>query len=213
MIKIAKGEYFSFFSHLAGAVSAFAGMAVLLFFSWGNWGQFSACLVYGLSAVSLFTASSVYHASKQSENSSTIFRKLDHAAIYIMIAGTYTPLAYYYLQGGWLWTILALQWGLVVAGLFFKLFFIRSPRFLSVLIYLIMGWMAVVFVRELWPVITTGEFLLLLAGGIAYSLGALIYGLKKPDPWPRVFGFHEIFHLLILAGAGLHFSLVLGTVL
>jgi len=188
-------------------------MVVLLFFSWGNWGQFAACAVYGLSAVSLFSASSIYHASKRSENSGTIFRKLDHAAIYIMIAGTYTPLAHHYLQGGWLWSILSIQWGLVLAGLFFKLFFIRSPRFLSVLIYLIMGWMAVVFIRELWPVITPGEFLLLLGGGIAYSLGALIYGLKKPDPWPPVFGFHEIFHFLILAGAGLHFGLVLGTVL
>ncbi|MBN1368739.1 MAG: hemolysin III family protein [Dehalococcoidaceae bacterium] len=191
---------------------AFAGLLLLLFFSWGNWGQFTACLIYGLSALSLFSASSLYHASKRSENSGSIFRKLDHAAIYIMIAGTYTPLAYHYLEGAWLWSILGIQWGLVLAGLFFKLLFIRSPRFLSVLIYLIMGWMAVVFFRELWPVITLGEFLLLLGGGIAYSLGAVIYGLKKPDPLPPVFGFHEIFHLLILAGAGLHFSLVLGTV-
>jgi len=193
-------------------VLAFAGTLMLLFFSWGNWGQFTACLIYGLSAVSLFSASSIYHASKRSENSDSIFRKLDHAAIYIMIAGTYTPLAYYYLEGAWLWSILGIQWGLVLIGLFFKLFFIRSPRFLSVLIYLIMGWMAVVFFRELWPVIAFKEFLLLLGGGIAYSLGAVIYALKKPDPWPPIFGFHEIFHLLILAGAALHFSLVLGTV-
>jgi len=125
-----------------------------------------------------------------------------------MIAGTYTPLAYAYLDGAWLWSILGLQWGLVIFGLFFKLFFIKAPRILSVIIYLLMGWMVVIFISQLWPVISTIELLLLVAGGVSYSVGAIIYAIKKPNPLPGFFGFHEIFHLFILAGALFHLATV-----
>lgn len=130
-----------------------------------------------------------------------------------MIAGTYTPLAYHYLEGAWFWSIIIIQWGLVIAGLFFKFFYLRAPRYLSVSIYLIMGWMVVIFLSQLWPLASTQEIVLLLLGGISYSAGAAIYAVKKPNPFPGVFGFHEIFHILILLGAALHYLVILSILL
>ncbi|MDD5605369.1 MAG: hemolysin III family protein [Dehalococcoidales bacterium] len=204
-----KRELFSFYSHLVGLIAAVAGTVALLILSWGHWQYFIVCLIYGISAINLFTASSVYHASKRGEDTKTIWRKLDHVAIYIMIAGTYTPLAYHYLDGAWFWSIILIQWGLVIAGLFFKLFYLKAPRYLSVSIYLLMGWMVVVFLGKLWPLATTVEIVLLLLGGISYSAGAAIYAIKKPNPVPGVFGFHEIFHVLIIAGAAFHYLVIL----
>jgi hemolysin III len=207
-ITILKQERFSFFSHLAGAVAAFVGTIILLVMSWGDWPYFAACLVYGLGAINLFASSSAHHASKRGEDARTIWRKLDHVAIYIMIAGSYTPLAFHYLDGAWFWSIILIQWGLVIAGLFFKLFYLKAPRWLSVSIYLAMGWMVVIFLAQLWPLASSREILLLIMGGIAYSAGAGIYAIKRPNPLPGVFGFHEIFHVLILLGAALHYLVI-----
>ena len=171
---------------------------MLLVFTWGRWDYFIISLIYGIGAVNLFTSSSLYHAFKKGENESSIWRKLDHVAIYIMIAGTYTPLAYAYLEGAWLWAILGIQWGLVVAGFFFKLFFVKAPRIVTTSIYLIMGWMVVIFFSQMWQAISVGEFVMLVAGGLSYTVGAVIYALKKPNPFPGIFGFHEIFHIFIL---------------
>ena len=206
---ILKKELVSFYTHFVGAIAAIAGTIALLILSWGNWPYFSVCLVYGLSLINLFFASSTYHASKRVENERTIWRKLDHVAIYIMIAGTYTPLAWHYLDGAWLWSVIIVQWGLVIAGLFFKFFFIRAPRYLSVSIYTLMGWMVVIFLAKLWPAASSLELLFLLLGGIAYTTGAVIYAIKKPDPFPGVFGFHEVFHILILIGAIFHYLVIL----
>lgn len=208
-IGINKKELVSFYSHFSGAVLSGFGLISLMVITWGDWVNFIVCIVYGLAMINLFTSSSLYHAFKRSESSKSIWRKLDHVAIYIMIAGTYTPLVYSYLEGAWLYAILGVQWGLVVAGLFFKFLFIRAPRVLSVGIYLLMGWMAVVFFSQMWSSISVAEFWLLVSGGISYSAGAVIYALKKPDPVPGLFGFHEIFHLFILGGALLHYITII----
>jgi len=194
---------------MAGASAAVLGLLVLMFFTWGRWDYFTVCTIYGLSVIALFIFSTLYHGFKKQEDGTGLWRKLDHVAIYIMIAGTYTPVVYIYLDGAWCWSIIVIQWVLVALGILFKFYFIRAPRGLSVVLYLLMGWMAILLVNQLWPVISHLSFGLLLGGGVAYTAGAVIYAIKKPNPVPGVFGFHEIFHLFILLGALLHYIVVL----
>jgi hemolysin III len=162
-------------------------------------------LVYGLAMCGLFTFSALYHATKKVENAANVWRKLDHIAIFFMIAGSYTPICYIYLTGAWRWSMILVSWGFVIAGIVLKVFFIKAPRVLSPVLYLLMGWLAVFPLRELWLGMPRASFFLILGGGIAYSIGAIIYALKRPNPVPGTFGFHEIFHVMILAGAILHY--------
>jgi hemolysin III len=162
-------------------------------------------LVYGLAVSGLFTFSALYHATKRAENAANVWRKLDHIAIFFMIAGSYTPLCYIYLDGAWRISMILVSWGCVIAGILLKVFFIKAPRILSTGLYLLMGWLAVIPLRELWVNMPRASFFLIVAGGLSYSIGAIIYALKRPNPIPGVFGFHEIFHVMILAGAALHY--------
>ncbi len=208
MVNISKSEKVAAYSHIFGAVASVIGLIILLVVTWGRWDYLLVSLVYGLGAICLFMASGVYHWQKQEENAVNIWRKLDHLAIFIMIAGTYTPMAYVYLEGAWFWSIIGVQWGCVLAGLFFKFFYLHAPRIISPILYLLMGWMAVIPMNILWHSMSALSFWLLVGGGIAYSVGAIIYALKKPNPFPGVFGFHEIFHIFILLGAILHYFMV-----
>jgi len=208
MIRIRQSEKVSAYSHLFGAAASVIGLIILLFATWGRWDYFCVSLVYGLGAICMFLASGMYHAQKQEENAVNIWRKLDHVAIFIMIAGTYTPMSYAYLEGAWFWSIICVQWACVLAGLFFKVFYLRAPRIISPSLYLLMGWMAVIPMNILWHNMSSLSFWLLIGGGVAYSIGAVMYALKKPNPVPGVFGFHEIFHMFILLGAVLHYFMV-----
>lgn len=202
---IQKNEAVSFYTHLGGALAFAAGTAVLAVRGFGDLPVFLALLVYGGSAVFLFSASSLYHAMKKKEDERSFYRKLDHLAIFFMIAGTYTPFCLVYLEGWWRAGILIAQWGLVLFGLFFKFFFIGAPRYVSVGIYVLMGWLAVIPAHKLYNAVPAGIMTFIVLGGLSYTAGAVIYGFKRPDPLPGRFGFHEIFHVLILAGAGFHF--------
>jgi hemolysin III len=208
MISIRQSEKVSAYSHFFGAAASVIGLIILLFATWGRWDYFCVSLVYGLGAICMFLASGIYHAQKQEENAINIWRKLDHVDIFIMIAGTYTPLSYAYLEGAWFWSIICMQWACVLAGLFFKVFYLRAPRIISPIIYLLMGWMAVIPINILWHNMSSLSFWLLIGGGVAYSAGAVIYALKKPNPVPGIFGFHEIFHMFILLGAVLHYFMI-----
>ena len=212
-IRVKKSERFSFYSHLIGTAASVSGLVVLLAITWGQWDYLIVSLVYGFGAICLFSASSLYHTFKQRENDVSIWRKLDHVAIFIMIAGTYTPIAYIYLDGAWFWSIIGVQWTCVVLGLFFKLFYLRAPRVLSPILYMIMGWMAVIPIHILWQEMPRLAFILLADGGVAYSIGAVIYAIKKPDPFPGIFGFHEIFHIFILGGAVFHYFMVYSVII
>ena len=125
---------------------------------------------------------------------------------------SYTPIAYAYLDDGWRIALLAIPWTLVLLGVFYKVFWLHAPRVLSPILYLGMGWMSLMPLRELFRAMPLHNFVLLAAGGVAYSIGAIIYAIKKPNPRPGVFGFHEIFHIWILAGGLLHYVLVALTV-
>ncbi|KTB47605.1 PAQR family membrane homeostasis protein TrhA [Dehalogenimonas alkenigignens] len=208
-----RSERFAFYSHLGGAAAFVIGLLVLLALTWGRWDYLAVIAVYGVAASILFSFSAVYHALKRRDNETSIWRKLDHIAIFIMIAGSYTPLVYIYLDGVWRWSMIVIPWSLVALGVFFKLFWIRAPRVISPIMYLGMGWLALVPLRELWLSMPPPAFWGLVAGGVAYSIGAVIYALKRPNPFPGVFGFHDIFHLWIIIGALIHFGVVLGAVL
>jgi len=134
-------------------------------------------------------------------------RKLDHFAIFVMIAGTYTPISFIYLTGNLRWIIIIVQWSLVLAGFFFKFFYLNVPRYLYTIIYLIMGWIGIVTIKEFIIAMPKNSVIFLFAGGISYTIGAIFYIMKKPIK--RLgFGFHEIFHLFILLGAFFHYLLV-----
>jgi hemolysin III len=167
------------------------------------------CLIYGLSAIFLFSASFFYHGVRQLDSDTSILRKLDHTAIFFLIAGTYTPICYLYLDGTMKWAILIAQWSLVLLGIFFKFFYITAPRFLGTLVYLLMGWIVLIPIGRLIDAMPSSVFTLMVAGGLSYTIGAVIYAIKRPDPLPDFFGFHEIFHFFVSGGAILHLAMII----
>ena len=206
---IPASEKISAYSHGATIPVIAIGTIALVVISAGDISTQIVSLVYGVSGVFLFFASFMYHAKKQAENGKTLWRKLDHTAIFFLIAGTYTPLCFLYLEGKMLWGILVAQWSLVVAGTLFKFFFINAPRALGTLTYLFMGWIVLIPIITLVETMPRGGLVLLGTGGLSYTVGAVIYAVKRPNPLPGFFGFHEIFHLFISGGAVLHLAMLI----
>lgn len=202
--KIQRQELFSSYSHLCGAFVVLAVVLVLICQAWSCPSLVIVSIIYGLAAVFMLGSSALYHAFKKEENQAGFLRKMDHLAIFCMIAGTSTLLSFVYLEGNLKWGIIIAQWALVVAGFFLKIFYIRAPRVLSTGVYLLMGWMAVIPIKQLISTMPTASIIMLILGGLAYSVGAVIYMLKRPNPVPNFFGFHEIFHIFILLGVFLH---------
>jgi hemolysin III len=203
-MKIQRQDLFSFYSHLCGAIAALVGAAALVYQARSSLPLVIASATYGLATIFMLLSSALYHAFKIGENQASFLRKMDHFAIFCMIAGTYTPLCYIYLEGYLKWGIIIAQWALVIAGCFLNVFYIKAPRVFTTVIYLLMGWMAIIPIKQLLSVVPVLSMILLCFGGLAYSTGAVIYMLKKPNPMPGFFGFHEIFHLFILLGVFLH---------
>jgi len=206
---MSKKEAFSFASHFIAAIAAVIATAVLVSLVKGGVVDKLVALIYGLSVVFLFSASSLYHAFKKEENGKGILRRLDHFAIYVMIAGSYTQICWLYLTGTWFTVIISLQWAMVLAGIYFKFIRMNTPRIISTLIYLAMGWMVVIPLGQIVTAMPKVQLMLLVGGGLSYSVGAVFYMLKRPVIIKERFGFHEIFHLFIVAGAAFHFALAL----
>jgi hemolysin III len=210
MIKLLKQlrQPFSGFSHLVGAVLSILGLAILLIQGWGDLTREIAYLVYGISLILMFSASAVYHLSNTDEKGLLLLRKLDHTAIYLLIAGTYTPICLLFFEGFWRLGLLAIVWGFALIGVIVKLFVIRAPRWVTAGIYLVMGWLVVVAVGELIRSMPPGALAGLAIGGLFYTIGAVIYITKKMDFIPGVFGFHEVWHLFVILGAFSHFLVI-----
>lgn len=161
--------------------------------------------IFGGAMILLFTASTLYHWLPLSDTWVRALRRVDHAMIFLYIAATYTPICLIPLRGPWGWSIFGVIWGLALGGVVMKVFWLSAPRWLSTALYLAMGWLVLVGIYPLVQALPAAALFWLVAGGVAYSIGAVIYALKRPDPFPRVFGFHEIFHLFVIAGAACHF--------
>lgn len=200
-------------THLVGAVLSIAALVLLivwaaLYSNEKGWDIVSVS-IFGASLVLLYTFSALYHLCNVSEGASTVLRKFDHIMIFILIAGTYTPICLGPLRGGWGWAIFGIVWGLAVIGTVISSIWIKAPRWLTTGLYLGMGWAVII---ATYPLIMTfidaGMFASLgwlLAGGIFYTIGALIYGLKKPNLNIPGVGFHEIFHIFVMLGSFCHF--------
>ena len=201
-------ESFNMYSHLAGGIAALVGTIYLAKVASHSASMIITALIYGLSIVFLFFASTLYHRFKKQENEVSFWRKMDRLAIFFMIAGTYTPICYFCLEGYWRWTMIAIQWTLVGFGVISQFFFPRAPRTLYVLIYIIMGWSALFPMKQLLANMSLLQEVLLFTGGGAFTLGGLIYAIKRPRLVPGIFSFHELFHVLILIGGGLHYAMI-----
>ena len=167
-----------------------------------------AATVFAISVVMMFGASALYHRPTWTPIKRAWLRRLDHAGIYCLIAGTYTPVGLLVLHGAWRTTVLAIVWAGAGVAIFIRLFWIAAPKWIEVVLAISLGWVGVVAMPEIVWNAGLGCMLLILGGGIAYSVGAVIYGLKRPDPFPAVFGYHEIFHLLIVIAVVLQYSAI-----
>ncbi|HET7144816.1 MAG TPA: hemolysin III family protein [Anaerolineales bacterium] len=196
--------------HWAGAVLALAGMLVLLIVGWGAPAKVASLIIYGTSLIFLFSASATYHMVKVKDKVLVTFRKIDHAAIYFLIAGTYTPFCINAFTGFWKWGMLIIIWSLAIIGIGFKVIFIRAPRWLNTVIYLLMGWLCVGASGQLLAALPVWVLAWLIIGGIIYTLGAIIYITKIFDFVPGVFGFHEVWHIFVLLAAAAHYIAVMG---
>jgi len=166
-------------------------------------------LVYGLSLVLLFGASAAYHLAQVGPEALLRLRKFDHSAIYLLIAGSYTPICLHFFSGFWQWGLPVIIWLMALSGIIVKLFVIHAPRWITAGIYLVMGWLSVLALPEMAASMPAGALAWLVAGGLFYTLGAVVYILKKPDFYPSRFGFHEVWHIFVILGALSHFIVVL----
>ena len=200
------------FSHLIGAALSIAGLVLMIVkaaihSNEPGW-DIVSCSIFGTALILLYTFSTLYHLLSVGETANRVLRKFDHIMIYVLIAATYTPITLGPLRGAWGWSIFGVVWLLAILGTILTAVWIKAPRWLTTGIYLAMGWIIVIAV---YPMITTFAYLealsslwWLLAGGLFYTIGAIIYGRKKPN-LNKYFGFHEIFHIFILLGSFCHF--------
>ena len=198
------GERFNGISHLIGAALALAGLALLVVNAARQadaWKIVSFSL-YGATLFALYGSSTLYHSLRG--RAKAIFRRLDHLAIYLLIAGTYTPFALVTLRGGWGWSLFGVVWGLAIVGMMLEYLPRQGPRILPVAIYLLMGWLALIALRPLMQALPPAGLVWLLAGGLFYTVGVLFYALDA-----RLRHAHGVWHLFVLAGSISHYFAVL----
>ncbi len=199
-------EPFNAYSHLVGAIGALVLLVYLIVNSSEDPGASRiSFIVYGITVFLMFASSSIYHAVNVTFETEERFRMIDHIMIYLVIAGTYTPICTIVLEGNWrLWMLIGI-WSFALIGIIKKVFWMSAPRWFSTVLYLLMGWVSVIIFPNLWDQLPHMFSYWIAIGGLFYTIGAIIYGIKKPDPFPEVFGFHEIWHLFVLGGAFSHF--------
>jgi hemolysin III len=197
-------------THWGGAILALIGLIVLLIIGWDTPAKVISLAVYGVSLIFLFSASATYHMVQVKDKALEIFRKVDHAAIYVLIAGTYTPFCINAFDGFWKWGMLSIIWSLAIIGIVVKIFYIRAPRWLNAGIYILMGWLSVTAAGEMLSALPAWVLTWMIIGGVIYTLGAIVYMTKIFNFKPGVFGFHEVWHIFVLLAAAAHFVAVLG---
>jgi hemolysin III len=195
-------------SHAFAFVLGIVACATLLARFAGSAAEFVGVAVFSGSLLLLYGCSATYHMVDWGPGIKRLLKRFDHALIFVLIAGTYTPLCLLVLPLPWWISLLSVAWGLAAAGVVLKLAWIDAPRWLSLPLYIGLGWLIVAVAPLVLAELTGQQLLVLAAGGASYTLGAFVYALKWPDPAPRVFGYHEVFHALVVAGTALHYTLI-----
>jgi hemolysin III len=199
-----RGERMNSITHLVGTLLSLAGAVVLIVLAaqQGDPWKIVSFSVYGTTLVLLYLFSTLYHSVRGA--SKKVYQKIDHSAIYLLIAGSYTPFTLVTLRGAWGWSLFGIVWGLAIIGIIQDLLHTRGRRIASVVIYLLMGWMALIAIRPLMDALPMMGIVWLIAGGVSYTIGVLFYGLHNKIPYG-----HEIFHLFVLAGSACHYVMIL----
>lgn len=197
-------------SHLFGIILSTIGLILLLLSSINTHNSIKilSSVVFCLGLIGLYSASTIYHWSMASDKILKTLRKIDHIMIYVLIAASYTPICLVTLKGVLGYTMLSIVWSLAILGVISKIFWLNAPRLLYTSFYLILGWSAIFVIYPLYNLLPKTAFFLLLAGGISYSIGAIIYATKSKKIRIWKFGFHEIFHIFILIGSIIHYIMI-----
>ena len=199
-------------THLAAAILAFLGLLLLVYLTWNDRPKMYVLAIYGLTMVVLFASSGLYHGIKLADEKRMWLNRLDHMAIFLLIAGTYTPIVYMLFPYPINLLTLVVVWLIALIGMIYKLLGRRIHGLINISIYPILGWVGIIpalIVSRTQPLVPLGGLLLLLLGGLIYMIGFVIYYRRKPDPWPQIFGHHEIWHLSVMGGSFCHFLFML----
>lgn len=206
-------------THCIGAALSLVGLVLLIVFAaiYGNAYHVVSFTIFGVGLFLLYLFSTLYHWLNISEKGITVFRKFDHIMIYILIAASYTPVCLVSLRGPWGWSLFGVIWGLAVLGTILSAIWIKAPRAITTAIYIIMGWAVIIAIYPLIQVFKEANnlksLIWLVAGGIFYTIGGIIYALKIPKTKWKGFGFHEIFHIFVMLGSACHYWFVIRYVL
>ncbi len=196
-------------THFITFIAALASIPVLIFLARRSAAKIAVVTVFGLSMVALYGASTLYHWKITTPKKQLVLRRLDHGSINLLIAGSATPLFFFGLHGAWRIAMLSVVWGLALFSGVFQVVFIKAPRWLQTGLYLLLGWTAIVPFPQLLRNLPRAATVLILAGGLSYTAGAVIYATKKMNFFPGKFGFHEVFHLFVSTGTAVHFAAVI----
>jgi hemolysin III len=192
-------------SHGIGVLLSLAGLIALQLLADGRFLHSVSFAVYGVSLVVLYAASSLYHSLRVAPRTEAWLRRLDHCAIYLLIAGSYTPVCLVTLRGAWGWSLLGAVWSLAVIGIACSMFWRNAPHWWRVVLYVLMGWMVLVAFVPLQAALSPVGLKWLVAGGVIYSVGTIIFALDKPHLWPGRFSAHDLWHLFVMGGSACHF--------
>lgn len=204
-------EPISSITHLIGGFLSILGLVLLVSkqLLHGNiqGSLLASTIIFGVSMILLYFTSGIYHAVRATkEKAVRVMRKLDHSMIYVLIAGSYSPFCLYVLPKHKGLIIFAILWGIAIVGSILKIMWIDMPRVLSAGLYIIMGWTAIFIIKDLYAILNTGAFIMLFVGGIFYTIGGIIYAIKKPNF--KKWNFHDVFHIFIMLGSLSHFLMV-----
>jgi hemolysin III len=200
------------FLHGGAAVLSLVGAAVLWRVEADDLGMRIALLVFAASLIGLYTVSSLYHSYPWRAEWKDRMQRLDHSMIYVLVAGTYTPIALAILDGWLLAAALVATWGITLVGAVQKIFWPDVPHAVSIAMQIVQGWLALPFLGLVARTLPAGAFWLVVLGGLSYTLGAIFFVTRRPRLWPHVFSYHEVFHVCVVAGSALHYAAILAYV-
>lgn len=205
-------EPFCGLSHLVGAILAIAGTMLLLVVSYGKPWQMVSFAIYGSTLIALYSSSALYHSLYVSEDQQSRLQQLDYACIFLLIAGTYTPVCLVTLHGAIGWSLLAAEYAVGIVGMLVVLLWKGAPDWLRLVFYLVMGWLVVPTLPRLEHALSPTAMAWLVAGGVTYTVGAAVYAARRPNLIPGKFGYHDLWHVFVLGGSACHFVMMLNLV-